>query len=714
MQKIKRGVKARKLMAEKERISNIAKWILVAFCLQFVFYLFLINIVPVNNEVTGERNGLYSELWYNYKGSQGDIHTEGNGIKFIYFYNMILLGCMVVLLFYYFMVFLDENEGHVMQAIKRFFKKNLGLLFLASFMVWTFISSCFAYDPFRSFVGCYNLRDGYFSFMFYGSVLVCILLMSLSEYEGKIRKLFNEIEIDPRRLIVDIFIVVMTIVAVITIGDYYELNYGETQGMVIQYADGTTDGQGMGISVEPKYTMKMTGSNGEAVRAVLPYSSAGTITSSVFNNSNHYAYILAIAVVVAATMLIKAKGLIKMWYALSFSILTVMLIINNTFGGYLGVMISLVLIFIHSAVMFIYTFYTNKEINLDIIFVMIIATIFVSCSIFCVNTEGDSFVNENFAYIGQSIDAILNDTKIIEENTEEGKTESGEREESGENEESGGSKESGESVESGNSTNTNQLEAGDAGSGRWKLWVGAWEIITSNYRHVEKYIENGDEKIVVGEKNIYVEKGDKKNIIKNKEMHLESVDENVVIGDKEIYVQSGDEKIVITDKEIYTESGDERNVIKTKKIGNITIKKRIRVDGMSDRIKDSLFGDGLENFIYEYSNIGIGEGRSHNLILQLAGTVGVPGMILYVLGVACIFFQSLKYFKVWDTYTYMGIFVMVSYLITALTGNSGFYTSGYFYIFVGFVVVGTITLSKQKEQKDINNLVQVRKMKGKQ
>lgn len=590
MQNTKRGVKARKLMAEKENISNIAKWILVAFCLQFIFYLFLINIIPVINESTGEINGLYSEIWYNYKGSQGDVHTEGNGIKFIYIYNMILLGCAVALMFYYFMVFLDENEGRVMQVIKKFFKENLGLLFLTSFMVWVFISSCFAYDPFRSFIGCYNLRDGFFSFMFYGSVLICILLMSLTKFEGKIRSLFNEIEVDPRRLIVDIFVVVMTIIAVITIGDYYELNYGETQGMVIQYADGTTEGQGIGISVEPKYTMEMKDSSGEIVRALVPRSSGVTITSSVFNNSNHYAYVLSIAVVVAAVMLIKEKGPIKILYAISFTILTIMLIINDTFGAYLGVMISFALLFIHTLI-------TRK----DVISTLIVMAIFATASYLIINTSDEKIVPKNFAYIEQSIKDILgtntnekNDSNNIDSDFEINS-----------NIISGSVSGNVEEKESLVDTN-----AGDAGSGRWKLWVGAVDIITKD-------------------------------------------------------------------------------------------------------VKTFIFGAGLENMIYEYSEIGISEGRSHNLVLQLAGTVGVPGAILYLLGVIFIFFKSLRYFKEWDIYTYMGMFVMVSYLFTALTGNSGFYTSGYFYIFVGFVVVGTISSAKAKEEQNkLAKIDDAKKTKG--
>lgn len=588
MQNVKRGVKARKLLAEKENISNVAKWLLVAFCLQFVFYLFLINIIPMLNETTGEVESFYSETWYNYKGSNGDVHTEGNGIKFIYFYNMILLGCTVALVFYYLMVYLDENEGHVKTKIKNFFKENKGLLFLSLFMVWGFFSSCFAYDYFRSFVGCYNLRDGYFSFMFYGSVLVCILLMGITDFKGKVRFLTDKIDIDPRRLIVDIFIVVMTIVAVITIGDYYELNYGESQGIILKNPDGTIQGNGIGISVEPKYSMRMQNASGETIIGVFPRSSGQTITSSVFNNSNHYAYVLSIAVVVAAVMLIKSENLSKVWYALSFMILTVMLILNDTFGAYLGVMISFMLLLIHTLI-------TRR----DFVCTIIVMAIFATSSYLIVNVNGEKIVPKNFAYINQSIEAILNDnTKEKDESTLNTESESGNV--SGNNEE--------KETTNGNS----DIIAADAGSGRWKLWVGAIEIITKD-------------------------------------------------------------------------------------------------------IKTFLFGAGLENMLYEYNKIGISEGRSHNLILQLSGTIGVPGMLLYVLGIAFIFFRSLMYFRDWDMYTYMGMFVIVSYLITALTGNSGFYTSGYFYIFVGFVVAGTMLISKEKEaQKVLEKSTEVKKTKGMQ
>ena len=579
MSNVKRGVKARRLLGEKENIANIARWILVAFCLQFVFYIGLINIIPMIDVETEELNGFYSEMWRNSKYSEGDLHTEGHGIKFIYAYNMVLLITASGLVLYYAMIFLEENEGRVVESAKEFLKQNIGLLCLLWFMLWGFISSCLAYDKFRSFIGCYNLRDGYFSFMFYGSILICMLLMSLSDYKGKVSKFFKY-EIDPRKLIVGIFSIVMTLIAAITLGDYYELTdaKNEFKGMVIQMSDGSKSGDGLGISIEPKYTQGLKDeATGERVLVTIPRASAKTVTSSVFNNSNHYAYVLSIAVVVAAVMFIKSENIfVKSAYLLSFTILTWMLIINDTFGAYLGVMIAFALLIIHALI-------TKK----DLIYAFLVVAIFASASFSITNTKGEKIVVKNFSYISQSISDILGANSDKEE--EDGNTK---KEIVG----LSGEEVLVENVQS-EEKDLSDVAAGDAGSGRWKLWVGAWEIIK----------------------------------------------------------------------------------------------------------KKPLFGAGLENMIYEYSELGIGEGRSHNLILQLAGTLGIPGMLLYVAGVAIIFFQALRFYKVWDVYTYMGMFVMVSYLISSLTGNSGFYTSGYFYIFVGFVVLGTINLKKQKNDNKALN-----------
>ena len=172
--KFKSNAKERRILASKEFVSKVAKILLCAFCIQFIFYLILINVIPkgyVDAEGNSYLNAFYVENWHNYKGSGINSHQEGNGIKFIYWYNMILLIANLLLCMYYCInVFMEENQRYPGKAIKTFFTNHKGLLFLLIFMIWAFLSSLGAYDKFRSFIGCYNLRDGYFSFMFYGSM----------------------------------------------------------------------------------------------------------------------------------------------------------------------------------------------------------------------------------------------------------------------------------------------------------------------------------------------------------------------------------------------------------------------------------------------------------------------------------------------------------------------------------------------------------------
>ena len=43
-----------KILKEEEKIRKIAKYILIAFCLQFIAYLVLINVVPIGNDTNGD------------------------------------------------------------------------------------------------------------------------------------------------------------------------------------------------------------------------------------------------------------------------------------------------------------------------------------------------------------------------------------------------------------------------------------------------------------------------------------------------------------------------------------------------------------------------------------------------------------------------------------------------------------------------------------
>ncbi len=531
----KNTVVTKRLSREEELIRKIAKYILSAFCLQFVVYLFLLNIIPIGTDQNGdnmisynELNSMYYEKWdglgqYSVNGER--VYID-NGMQFIYGYNMMLLVATLLLAGYYMLVFTDKNEGRAARKIKEFFKENKALLVLLGFMVWTFFSCILAKDLFRSFCGCFNLRDGYFSFMFYGSVLICMLLL------GKDNK-------KDQKFIMNLFLISATVVAVLTLANYYFNLAGKS------------------FFIETKHI-------------------GSEIISGIFNNSNHYGYFLSIAVVVAATMAVNEKKFyLKALYGASFLAMTWMLILNNTFGAYLGVGVVLILMVVHAIIVNLSKMLKSNgnrgNISL-LIATAICLAVFIAGSFVIKNANGEIIAKKNFEGIFSDVKTILSSSKDST-NT---------RSDNSENTISGEA--SGE-----NSNTTSTTNANDAGSGRWELWVGGIKLI------------------------------------------------------------------------------------KTKPI----------------------LGYGLENMKAEYYNqLGIGEGRSHNLLIQLAGTTGIPGMLLYIVGIMMILFRNLRYYKEWDMFSYTGVFVIISYIISSIVGNSGFYTSGYFYIFVGLIAL-TPAMKKQ-------------------
>ena len=551
------GKASRRIAKDKDKISKIAKWLLVALCVQFLIYLVLLNIIPFSYDANGdgtityqEVNGFYKEIWYRTKGAAPSNEID-NGMQFIHTYNNIFLVIELGICVYYMIVIMEEYEGKLNARIKQFFVENKGLFFLLLFMTWTFISSLCAYDKFRSFIGCYNLRDGFVSFMFYGSVLTCILLLGKNNEKDK-------------KLITNLFLITATVIAVITLIDYYAVAAGKS-------------------IVGSLPIVKRYGT------------STFSILAGIFNNSNHYGYYLSIAVIAAAAMFIKTKipiqsednkaymiSILKsVLYVVSFILMTYVLIINDTFGSYLGVLFGIIFMIIVSLI--------NKK---DIIPTIIIGVIFVAMSLTVQNAEGVYVAKANFENTGKDVLKIIG--VEVTENEEETEKES--------------------NISAQDTTSELSDDVADAGSGRYALWINTAKIV------------------------------------------LGSSDETV-----------------------------------------------------AGKVKTFMLGKGLENLIYVLKNAdGNSEGRSHSLIFQLAGTVGVPGMILYFLGIGWIFISNLKNIKNWNTFTYTGMAVIVSYIISSTMGNSGFYTSGYFYIFVGFVVVGMMEL---KDDKNINQSIKSTKTK---
>lgn len=94
-----------------------------------------------------------------------------------------------------------------------------------------------------------------------------------------------------------------------------------------------------------------------------------------------------------------------------------------------------------------------------------------------------------------------------------------------------------------------------------------------------------------------------------------------------------------------------------------------------------ILGYGIENI--SNSQLGGGGGRPHNLILQLCLFVGIPGAILYLTAMAILILRKLIILSKLEPDVFISLSACIGYLISAMFGNSMFYTSPYFFIALG-------------------------------
>lgn len=105
-----------------------------------------------------------------------------------------------------------------------------------------------------------------------------------------------------------------------------------------------------------------------------------------------------------------------------------------------------------------------------------------------------------------------------------------------------------------------------------------------------------------------------------------------------------------------------------------------------------IIGYGPENLKEKYKSVSINQDRPHNLLIQLATTSGIPGMILYVTAVGIIVVRGIKNNESGKIF----LIIVIAYLISAMFGNSMYYTSPYYFIFLGFLI--NCNSYKQKEE----------------
>ena len=116
--------------------------------------------------------------------------------------------------------------------------------------------------------------------------------------------------------------------------------------------------------------------------------------------------------------------------------------------------------------------------------------------------------------------------------------------------------------------------------------------------------------------------------------------------------------------------------------------------GIKIFLQKPILGYGADNLSSEYKKYNIEQDRPHNLIISLLTISGIPGLILYISGIAIILFRGLKRLNDNDAIYIVVLFVIIAYLVSSLFGNSMYYTSPYYFIYLG--ILGSISIRRKE------------------
>ncbi len=121
------------------------------------------------------------------------------------------------------------------------------------------------------------------------------------------------------------------------------------------------------------------------------------------------------------------------------------------------------------------------------------------------------------------------------------------------------------------------------------------------------------------------------------------------------------------------------------------------INGFKLFLKKPILGYGPENLAIEFYRINASNDKPHNLLIQLATTSGLPGLILYISGILIIIFKSIKVFDIKNSIHTICLYTVISYLGSSMVGNSMYYTSPYFFIILGLLFKELLQIEKKSD-----------------
>ena len=200
---------------------------------------------------------------------------------------------------------------------------------------------------------------------------------------------------------------------------------------------------------------------------------------------------------------------------------------------------------------------------------------------------------------------------------------------------------------------------------------------------------------------------------------------NILFGDLEKIININDNSKIesdnaenINDKNLNEVDAKNKKTIEWEKAGSG--RAELWRYGIQLFLERPILGYGPENLEKEYARFDIEQDRPHNLIIQLVTTSGIIGLFTYCIGIGMIIVTAIKRIKQTNSeylnneFEYekkdilqkqskkgiqeLVLCVVIAYLISAMFGNSMYYTSPYFFIFLGWLMKDNI-IDNSKENK---------------
>ena len=249
-------------------------------------------------------------------------------------YPILIIGGLIGLFFSAIILLIRFYESN---DKKQFFKNMIPIFILLLFMIWTLISSFLADNKDLAFLGTYYRKEGYLTYLSYSGIFGIAFFID----SKKVKKIL---------LYFYILISILTIILV-QIDNY-------TNSFFLVYNR--------------------------------------DITTTSFQNSNHYGYYLLIATAISAFLFISdTHKICKVFNIITYIFLLYYLIINNTFGCYLALIASFFICLI--------TFIIKKEKK---IYIIISIFIFIITSFLTGTKTNNNIAKKNFSLLSKDIKNI--------------------------------------------------------------------------------------------------------------------------------------------------------------------------------------------------------------------------------------------------------------------------------------------------------------------